>query len=175
MLANVFLSFLFVTKASAGSYATIISDSNRRMWDLSLEQARLEAQNDCVNHDFCDYDIISRARRIYACQFYGNSKRTLESFNCSLKYREEQLNHKKLLDAMDEIQRIAGSKYTAEIFNHFINDDYKLCNHRETESIILYRNSVFYIYSNNRKWTVDKMEPEKFEAIKLLFKNAGCN
>jgi hypothetical protein len=155
-------------------YANIVSDSHEKMWNLSLEQAKLEAEKDCENHGFCDYDIISRSRRIYACSFRATSKNTEASFLCHLSYREEKIHYENVMSTLKLISETVGKEYTPEVVRLLSKNKYDFCLIKESSSIMLRGQGVFFIYSKNRKWVVDKMEPDKFEAMNELFNKNDC-
>ena len=154
--------------------SSVLIEQNEKMWNLSLEQAKLEAEKDCENHGFCDYDIISRSRRIYACSFRTSSKNTESSFLCHLSYREEKIHYENVVSTLKLISETVGKEYTPEVVRLLSKNKYDFCLIKESSSIMLRGQGVFFIYSKNRKWVVDKMDPDKFEAMNELFSKNDC-
>jgi hypothetical protein len=141
--------------------------------DLSLEQAKLEAESDCRNYGFCDYDIISRSRRIYACSSQSES-RLNENYVCSLTYREEKTAIENLESLFRFLKEKAGESYTSEIAKILMREAQTVCYHERTQSILVKKTGVFLVYSRNRKRIVDRLEPEKFDIVSTWFEEESC-
>ena len=141
--------------------------------ELSLEQAKMEAENDCRNYGFCDYDIISRSRRIYACSFRSEN-RLNESYACSLTYREEKAALENLESLFRFLKEKAGDSYVSEIARILMHEAQTACYHERTQSIVIKKAGAFLVYSKDRKWIVDRLEPEKFSIVSVWFEEESC-
>jgi hypothetical protein len=156
------------------SAARIISDSQEDMWNLAMSQARIQAQSDCDVYGMCDYDLIARARRIYACSFRSTAPSTQE-INCSISYREEAQAIQRVALFLKFLSQKAGEKHLKEIMNQISKEGYTLCFHERTESIITYRDrSAFFVFSKDRRWVIDRLEPHKLLSVEQWVEQSNC-
>ncbi len=157
-------------------WSKIVSEPSEKMWQLSLEQARLEASSDCSNFNFCDYDIISRARRINACSFYPDLDSTYKSYICTVSYRQEKEAVKSLEDTHNTIVSMVGSRYASEIMRNHMLDGYTMCVYRPINVIVTYPDNsrVYYVYSDNKRALVDKLDPDKYDKVTSWISKGDC-
>jgi hypothetical protein len=137
-------------------------DSSDEQWELSISQAKLQAESDCVQGISCDYDIIGRARRIYDCNFRGGKK-----YNCSLSYTESAA----LLEIYEDFIKAYGVDNASEILEKRSRLPSKFIPGETTTILFDETISVFYIFRGKSRSVVTPLDQEQYERMLKYWNN----